>query len=454
VAAAKPEAGLAQLHGVRPDKLGLLFGQLHTAAATDVAQERAKLQANPPKQMSTGGPAGATAEGAKGGAPKAGGAKSGASGASADPKAGDTTGADPKAHEVPDHPVKGEVPGGESDKQAKQGQAVEQQKSAPQVIATVAQSIASWFGSWFGHGQHGGDANAPKMSDAETRQMSGSLDQLPTTAQDVSTDPGAAPEIAMQGEAKSSTAQDRAKLETTTAGLESQGRADSRVPMGEDHIDPTAAPEELTAAALPGGAAPADPALPSVAGAASSEEVGIVAQEQHGAEIDAVLTKASADATAERAKHAQEEEKARTESDAHIRELKTKADADQAAARTAAQAEVHEARGQWQAEIDKKGRDARTQADTKVAEGVAQVSAEETKANAEAKQHVEEGKRKAEEEKQKGEKESADAKEKGKQKSSGFFGWLASKAKAAFEGIKKAVRAAIDACRKVSPPGS
>lgn len=199
---------------------------------------------------------------------------------------------------------------------------------------------------------------------------------------------------------------------------------------------------------MPGGAAPAAPPLPTVAGAASSEEVGIVAQEQHGPEIDAALTKASADATAERAKHTQEEEKARAESDAHIRELKTKADADQAAARAAVQAEAHEARGQWQAEIDKKGSEARKQADKKVAEGMTQVSAEEAKANAEARQHIDEGKCKAEDEKQKGEKEAADAKEKGKKKSSGFFGWLASKAKAAFDGIKKAVHAAIDACRK------
>jgi hypothetical protein len=208
------------------------------------------------------------------------------------------------------------------------------------------------------------------------------------------------------------------------------------------------AAEELTASSVPGGAAPADAALPTVAGAAPSEEVGIVAQEQHGAEIDAAVTKASADATAERAKHTQEETRARAESDAHVRELKTAADADQAAARSSAQAEVQQARGQWQGEIDKKGSEARKQADKKVADGMAQVEAEETKANAEAKRHIDEGKRKAEDEKQKGDKEAADAKDKGKKKSSGFFGWVASKARAAFDGIKKAVSAAIDACKK------
>lgn len=50
--------------------------------------------------------------------------------------------------------------------------------------------------------------------------------------------------------------------------------------------------------------------MPTLTGAASSEEVGFVAQEQHGAEVDAALAKASTDATAERSKHTAEEAKA------------------------------------------------------------------------------------------------------------------------------------------------
>jgi hypothetical protein len=428
IAGGKPEAGLAQLQGVRPDKLGPAFGQLHTAAGADVAKARAEQQANPPKQMSTGGEA----------APKVAKAKDVAPVAEGDPNAA--------KKELPDHPVKAEVPGGEADKQAKQGQAAQQQKTAGQVIADTAQSIASWFGSWFGGGASN-DPNTVKMSEAETRQMSGSLDNLPTTASDINTDAGPPPEIKMKGEAKSSTNKDRADLETKTSQLENQGRADARVPMGEDHIETTVATEELTAQAVPGGAMP-DAALPSVADAAASEEAGFVAQEQSGAEIDAALAKASTDVGAERGKHAEEEAKARADSDKQIADLKTTADADQEAARTSAKGEAERARGEWQGEIDKKGADARKQADKKVADGMAQVEAEETKANTEAKQHVDEGKRKADEEKQKGEKEAADAKEKGKEKSSGFWGWVSSKAKAAFDGIKKAVSAAIDACRK------
>jgi hypothetical protein len=285
------------------------------------------------------------------------------------------------------------------------------------------------------------------MSEAETKQMSGSLEKLPASASDLATDPGPAPALAMKGQARATADADRAALETKAARLEQQGHADSRVPLGEDQIEASIAAEELTAQARAGGAAP-DAALPTIEAAAPSEEVGIIAKEQHGTEIDAALTKASADVTAERGKHANEEEKARADADRQVRDLKTKADADHAAAKAKAKAEAEQARGEWQAEIDKKGAAARKQADKKVAEGMAQVEAEETKANAEAKQHIEDGQRKAEEEKQKGEREAADAKAKGKQKSSGFRGWLSSKAKAFFDGIKKAISAAIDAARK------
>jgi hypothetical protein len=253
----------------------------------------------------------------------------------------------------------------------------------------------------------------------------------------------------MRSEAHTSSDRDRAAFEAKAAALEIQGRADSRSPIGEDHIEATAPPEELTEMSLVAGMPAATPAatLPTLA-SAPSEEVGIVAQEQHGAEVDTALAKASADVAAERTIHAEQEAKARAESDAQLRDLKTKADADQSAARASAQAEVQSARAQWQAEIDNKGVDARKQAGRKIAEGMAQIEAEETKANAEARQHIEEGRRKADEEKQKGAKEAADAKEKAKHKSSGFWGWVSSKAKAAFDGVKKAVSSAIDACRR------
>ncbi|HEU4728197.1 MAG TPA: DUF4157 domain-containing protein, partial [Kofleriaceae bacterium] len=192
VAAAKPEAGLAQLHGVRPDKLMLLFGQVHTANAVDASKARAAQKANPPRQLSTGeaaAPAGTSsakpAAGGPAGGKAAAGAASGDAAAAKDPAA-----AANRAAGAPEHPVKAEVPGGEAAKKTQQDQATAQREAVTQVIDAVKRSISSWFGSLFGHGEQEGDARTPKMSEDEARRMSGSVDQLPTTASDVSTDTG------------------------------------------------------------------------------------------------------------------------------------------------------------------------------------------------------------------------------------------------------------------------
>jgi len=448
VAAAPPEVSFVQLLGIRPDKLVPALGQLHAAAAGDVGKQRAEAKANPPKQLSNGDGAAAQGAGVDAGA----GAGAGAKGAGAGAPGGGGKQVGPGASSKADKSITGEVPGGQAAKQAQQGQAQQAQQQAGAPIAAAAQEHVWWLRAFSGKptgaaangGKVGGE---PTMTEAEKQQMSSSLASIPTQAAGVSTDPGAAPAIAMKGEAKSASDRDRAKLEAQAAKAEAQGRTDSRVPLGEDRIETSVPTEELTAKAVPGRAAP-EVALPTVAGAAPSEEVAIVAQEQSGAQIDAALAKASADVATERAKHAREDQKARAEADQQIRDLKTKADADQAAARAAAKAESEQARGQWQAEIDKQGADARKQADKKVAEGMAQVTAEEAKANAEAQKHIEEGKQKAEAAKQKGEQEAETAKAKGQKKSSGFFGWLSSKAKAFFAGIKKAISAAIDAARK------
>jgi len=46
----------------------------------------------------------------------------------------------------------------------------------------------------------------------------------------------------MKGEARTSADRDRAAFEAKTASLETQGRADSNAPMGEDHLEATVRP--------------------------------------------------------------------------------------------------------------------------------------------------------------------------------------------------------------------
>lgn len=427
VAGARPETALGQLRGVRPDKQAEALPDLKTAASADVDKTRGKAQANPPKQLSTGERA---APSNKGGKP----------GAEPDDKGGPT-----RAPKDPaDHAIKTDLPEDRAAKQAAQAEAAQAQKNAGQAIQDAAQSGAIHFQSLPSGKAAEGDAD--KMSDADAQAMAGSIDRLSADVSNVNTDAGPPPTIEMKGEAKSSADRDRADLEGKAQNAETQARADSRVPMGEDSIETTVQTEELTAQPI-GGQVP-DVPLPTVAGMASSEEVGIIAQEQHQSEIDAALGKASGDVAGERAKHEQADAQARLDTDRQIGQLKTQADGEQEGARQVAHAEVDRARGEWQGEVDKKGADARAKADKTIADGMADVETEEEKANQESKKHVEEGKKKADEEKKKGEQEAEEAKKKGEEKSSGFWGWVKSKAKALVDGIKKAITAVIDLVRK------
>ena len=434
VAGEKPEAAFSALHGVRVDKVATAIGQVHTAIATDVAQERAAARANPPKQMSSGAaPAGKGPVAAGGSVEHAGGG----------------------GGQHADQPVKVELGGEQAAKAAQQDHARGQQVTAGQVIQHVAGMISGFFAQFTGGPAAGAGgpaadgakgSSSPSMSDGEKRQLSTSLSTVPTRA-DVSTTSGDTPHIEMKGEAAAQARSDRLQLDSQARPAEGQANTDAATPMGEDHIETSVHAEELTAKIPAGGEGP-HAALPTIAGAAETEEIGIIAQEKHGAEVDAALAKASGDVAGERARHKEAEAQARSDGDKQIQGLKQQADAEQASARGDAKAAAAQARTQWQAEIARHGQEARTKADAKVAEGMAEVDAHQAKANEEAQKHAEEGQQKAEEEKAKGEREADEAKKKGEHKSGGFFGWLSSKAKALVDGVKKAVSAAIDAAKQ------
>lgn len=398
---------------VRPDKAGHALAALHDAKANEIGKTRADHAASPPSQMSTGD---AAAPKAKPGAKPEGAAADGKADAKKDAK-------DPKALKAKD----GKDP--EAAKDAKQANANHDKASAASAAT------------------HGVAASDKKVTKAETKSMGSALASLDTRVH-ASTNAGAAPSLAVKQQVAGGAQQDRAQFEARANEQHAKAVSESSVPLGEDHIATTLVPEELAAA--PAKAAPVAPSalLPTLKGAAPSEEVGIIAQQNAGAEIDAALAKADADTKTEKAAHAQAEAKVRAEHDQSMAKLKASSDAEQAAAKAAAKAEVGAQRDQWKAEIDKKTTEARASADKKVAEGMQQITAEETKANAEAQRHIAEGNAKAEDERQKGEREASAAQAKGQEESKGFFGWVARKARAAFNAVKAAVSAAIDLARR------
>ncbi len=129
--------------------------------------------------------------------------------------------------------------------------------------------------------------------------------------------------------------------------------------------------------------------------------------------------------------------------------LKAEAAAGQAQARQEAQAQVSEARGAWQAQVEETSAAAKTQADAALRQGMDSINAEKQRADSEAGRHVAEGQAKAESERKQAESEVAAHKQdaKSQEESGGIWGWVKSRAKAFFDGIKQAISAAMEAAR-------
>ena len=435
ITSAHPESVFGQLKGVRPDVIAARLGQMHTAISEDVATSRAQLVANPPKQMSTGTSTGTSAGSKEPLPPAVGneGASPGTGLAEADAAEHDALHADQQAQ---DSEKNRDVRDAEPEQ--------DQQETAGQLLGGVVESIGALFNSFFG--ANTGQDQATTMSEDTTHQMSASLEHLNTQAEDINTQPGQAPSLDMSGETSHNTQRDQAAFEQKIGGALKNANRDIQAPMGEDVIEPSITSEELSA--LPLESESPDVALPPLESLASGEEVGIIAQETHQADIDAAAATAQADMSSEHEKDAQNRAQARLDADQHITDFTQQTDADSERARGEAISQVDEARDQWRAEVEKHGKEARAKADQKVQDGLQDIENTQRNAKREAKRHLETGEKKAAEAKEKGEQEAEAAKAKGKETSSGFLSWMASKARAFFDGIKNAISKALDAARK------
>jgi hypothetical protein len=333
------------------------------------------------------------------------------------------------------------------------------------LLEEVAASVRSWFSAWTearttaGHG--------PAMLQADTARMSRSLDGVRTRDPQLRPDPGPAPVLVVQSEAQSDMRASRGELDRRVTQAGSQARQETLQPAGEDSIAPTVPTETLTAqsggdAQAGAGASTGDaPALPDSAGVAlgaadagggaggaDAQAIGIIAQQERGAEIDTALAQARANMAAERQTHEQTRAQAEATGREEVATLSAQARVEQEQARARAQSEGSRARSDWQAEITQHSTAARTQADARVQEGLTGVAAEEQRGQTQAQQHTRDGQRRAESEKQKGEREAESQKQRAKGQSRGFLGWLGDRARDFLDGVKKAVSSIIDAARR------
>jgi hypothetical protein len=292
--------------------------------------------------------------------------------------------------------------------------------------------------------QGGGEGGS--LSEADAQNVTTAVDEMPTSDSALNQTAGPAPTVELAGDADPRQAADqRAAFDQTVAAQQQQGAHDVAQPMGEGEIYPVV-PRETLKANIPaegggGGGGTAPPV--------DDETAALVAEEKQGDEVRASTQQASADMQSGEEEQATKTEEAKAGHETQVQELEAENAAQQSGERSAAAGEVQQLRGKWsqgqQQAVDKAHGDADGAQSTMSGEVQSQKQQGDLKASGE----IEKANTDAGALREKAQTEASQKKAAAKQESSGgVLGWIASKATAFFEGLKKAVSAVFDFFRK------
>lgn len=398
VAGDAPAAGLGKLTGKRADVVANALGGMGESVKAAVGQKRAALKAAPPTSKSLTGPKEA-AQTPKGDAPlpdKAAPVEAGADVPTPEPQAVPAPSAPPAAERVKTPPIKGGRDGGKLDK-------------------------------------------------ADVAKMEAGLDALPTSDPALIIDVGPPPPVQLAGNADPVAAKkSKGQLDAQLAHLKQSGHRDVAANRPNESI-PTEIPDTTLTATIPETSSEGGADLSSLQ---ADGTLGKMAAEIEPDTIDTAIGKAQGDLAEKKKAQADEEQQLRLDAKNSVDKLHADAQADQKKQRAEAKKVIGQARAEWKKALDKTHSDAKFKADKELQAGLKAVSKKKADAENEAKNHLKEGDKKAAEARREGEKKAQAHKKNGKKQKKGFWGWLASKAKAFFDGIKKKITQAINWARK------
>jgi hypothetical protein len=418
VSGVDPDQALSAVGSLPPSRLAAALGGVSAAASRSVGEQRAELVANPPQMERPSGAAAIQAGPAE---------------------AREASPAAEGPRQVERAPQGSPVP-------------VPQPEPLPPAPALPTEAVRTpQVGSGSQQGISADEAEALRESLHELPTRDSALDVTDVTA-------GPPPSLPLEGDADPERAREqRASLESSMTDARTHGQRDAAQPMGEDEIYPDVPDEVLSAevsASNGGGAGPAGPpaasgGAPAAAPAApNGDAASIVAQEQRGEEIRAAVSQAQGEVIARRQEQATQAAEHQADSRREVDELVNRNATEQAEERTEARTEVRNLRGQWtEAQQDLVER-SRTEAATASRQGEKDLADERTKAEEKAAGHIQEGNRKAAEARRQGEGEAAQARQEAEKESGGILGWLADRAKAFFDGVKRRIQQAFEAARK------
>jgi hypothetical protein len=292
--------------------------------------------------------------------------------------------------------------------------------------------------------QGGGEGGT--LTEAEAANIESAVEEVPTSDPALEQTAGPAPSVELAGDADPQQAADqRAALDESLAAQQEQGAQDVAQPMGENEIYPVVPQETLTATIPSDGGAGAGGAPPEV----DDETTAIVAEEKQGDEVRASVDQASTDMQAGEEDHATQTAEAQAEHETKVQELEEQNAGRQSDRRSAAATAVEQERTKWSQGQQRVADKAQGDADSAQETMSTEVDSQTRQGNEKAAAEIEKGNSEAADLKTAAEKDARQEKAKAREESSGgILGWIASKAKAFFEGLKKAVKAVFDLARE------
>ncbi|MFI9381967.1 DUF4157 domain-containing protein [Kutzneria sp. NPDC052558] len=409
VSAQEPRAALASVSTQQPADMVDSLGQVDSSVSTSVGKDRTELQSAPP---------------------------------AADRPSGAPETLSGKPPEAP--PVAAEIPRVDEAKPPEQGKQPQAENkdvhSGPSATAGAAAPTVA------------GDAQG-KLSPEESAHLEHAVDNIPTTDPALNATVGPAPQFELKGDTDPALTDQQAKnLNDTTGKVAEVGRQDAAQPLGEDHVYPNVPPQTLTGKVpAGGGGAPAaggpGPGPGAAAGGADKAAISAVAQQERGPQIQAAFGQGAGQMATEQKGHDDQAVQEHQQNQAQIDDAIKQSSQEQADQRADVATQASAQRDQWRAEQDQAVTDSNTQAADKHGEAAKQIDQQHTDTNKDVQDRKDSDNKDIDDKRAKAEQDARKKKDEKKNDDGGFFSWVASKIKQAFDAIVSAITDIFNAAR-------
>lgn len=287
------------------------------------------------------------------------------------------------------------------------------------------------------------DDASNQVTAQDVENMQGAVNEVPSTDPALNVTVGAAPAVELTGESDPKrTDEQSGRLQDKSARILGVGREDSAKPMGEDRIYPDV-PKETLKGTVPGGES-AGGGRPTASAAGPKPGVAAVAQQERGSQIQASVGQAQGSMGTEQAEHKRSEAEQRQQNQADV----DKATADNAEAQAGERGSAAEAvkgeRAQWRKEQDDRISESDTEAGKEHTDKNEQILKKRTDTDKDVKDRQSKDNEEIQKKRQEAEDKARKEKDRKKEESSGWWGWVKSKAKAAFDALVSIVTGIFD----------